>query len=56
MNAADLVIGLALAAVVVLALRKVIRNRRNKTFGCGCGCSGNCDACVNHSRIQDRGK
>ena len=49
MNAADLVIGILLLLAVAFALRKVIRNRRNKTFSCGC-CSGNCDACAVKSR------
>ena len=51
MNAADLVIGAVLILAAALALRKIIRNRRNKTFSCGC-CSGNCDACMAKGRQQ----
>ena len=51
MNVADLVIAALVLLAAAFALRKIIRNRRNKTFSCGC-CSGNCDACMGKSRQQ----
>ena len=45
MNVWDILIGLALLALLALAVRGAIR--RKKSGGCGCGCSdcSGCDAC-----------
>ena len=42
MNMWDILIGLALLALLAFAVRGAVR--RKKRGGCGCGCSG-CDAC-----------
>ena len=48
MNGVDIVLILALAAVLGLALRHVWRTR--KTGGCGCGCDG----CLSAAECRDK--
>jgi hypothetical protein len=47
MNTADLVILAVLAIVVVFALRRIVKMRKNGCSCCssGCGCTGNCASC-----------
>lgn len=51
MNAADIILILIIAAVVFLAVRKVIKDRKNgKSCSCGCsGCSADCPVKRNSS-------
>lgn len=50
-NAANLLVGLAVLAVLGLALRKVLRDKRRGKGGCSCGggcpgCTGSCPDCA----------
>ena len=48
-NLATIIVALVLLAVVVLVIRKMIRDKRQGKGGCSCG--GNCASCgVCHSR------
>lgn len=48
-NLATIIVALVLLAVVVLVIRKMIRDKRQGKGGCSCG--GNCAGCgVCHSR------
>lgn len=47
MNVIDLILVLILAAVVFLAVRKLVRDRRSGK-ACSCGCSG-CTGCAGSS-------
>lgn len=42
MNIADLILILLLLCAVILAVRSIIKTKKN---GCGCGCSG-CSSCT----------
>jgi hypothetical protein len=48
MSGLDIILILLIAAVVGLALRRVLMNRR-KGKNCGCGCEG-CDRCGTQRR------
>ena len=53
MNVIDLILVLILAAVVFLAVRKLVRDRKSgKT--CSCGCSG-CTGCAGSSGSGSNG-
>lgn len=47
-NAANLLVGLAVLAVLGLALRKVLRDKRRGKGGCSCG--GGCPGCTGSCR------
>ena len=40
MNIIDILLIAVIAAAVALAVRRIIKNRKNGTCSCGCGCSG----------------
>lgn len=52
-NLSTVIIGLILAGVVYLVVRKMIRDRRE---GKGCGCSGGCAGCSGRFHVPWRTK
>lgn len=55
MNPFDILLIVLLAGVVLLAVRRLYRKRRQG--GCGCGCSGCVNtACSGHNNTQRKGE
>ena len=51
-NIGSIVVILILAAIVVLAVRSMIKDKRSGKGGCGCGCAN----CALHGKCHSAGK